>query len=396
LKVKVTALPVTAAFQTPTISDGAAGFMAGENTMGFRFKLDRAAKAVSMKIYDADGEVIRVFDLGAVKANKTKTVTWDGMDGDGNPYGGTYKYAVVADGTKTVGGTGSVYAASPFGKGDGSEANPFLVSDLTELKLIKDYNGSYFAQDADIDFSYTSFTSLFSSDDPFTGCYDGNYDGKSYRMMNLWSYTSLFGCVGETGTIQNVTMSNCVLNASGSFLVTTNSGTIANCSINGSIQCSSGSQAAMVAMYNKGQIRNCNVSGSMNLLADKVSAPTTLKAGSIAINNTGGIIQCISSVNFTQNIQVGTYLNGITYEIYTGGITAESETGAFVTLCTFTGTISAEIQLPDTVKDVAGIYSGTIYSGYVAGRSDGYINSCSYAGSATGLNAKGTGNGVVQ
>jgi hypothetical protein len=101
-------------------------------------------------------------------------------------------------------------------------------------------------------------------------------------------------------------------------------------------------------------------------------------------------------VSFTQKIQVATYVNGITYEIYTGGMTAENETGAFVTLCTFTGTISTEVQLPDTVKDLTGIYSGTMYSGYVAGRSDGYINSCTYAGSATDLNAKGTGNGVVQ
>jgi hypothetical protein len=395
IKVKVTAVPVNATFQEPTVSTGAKLFIAGENSMNFKFSLDRKAANVLFRIYDESGDVLRTIQVGTLKASKTKSVAWDGKDESGNPVDGTFTYGVIADGTKTVGGTGRVYAASPFGKGDGTQSNPYLVSDQSEFALIKSYNGCYFAQDADIDFGYDPFSSLFTDADAFTGSFDGKYNGKSYRMQNLYGAASLFGSVSGSGIIQNVSLSNCV-NTGSSFLVTTNSGTIENCSIVGDIQCSSGMQSAMVALYNKGQIRGCNVSGTINLSAGNVIGSTTLKAGSIAVSNTGRIVQCTSSVTFNQKMQVGTYIQTSTYEIYTGGIVAENASGAFITLSTYTGSITADIQLPDAVKDVEGIYSGTKYSGYVAGRNNGYINTCSSAGAAAGLSAQGTGSGVVQ
>lgn len=153
LAVKVTALPVTAAFETPTVSNGANYFIAGENTMNFSFHLNRDAKTTKFKIYNAGNEVVRVYNLGAVGAMKKMSVAWDGLGDDGNPVNGSFKYAVVANGTKTSGGSGRVLGVSPFGKGDGTQGNPFLVSNLAELQLIPSYNGACFVQDADIDFN---------------------------------------------------------------------------------------------------------------------------------------------------------------------------------------------------------------------------------------------------
>lgn len=396
LNVKVTALPVTATFQTPTISDGANCFIVGENTMSFAFQLNRDAKAASLKIYDASGSVIRKISVGAVGAKEWTTVEWDGLDDEGVPVNSAFKYAVVADGTKTSGGSSKVLAYSPFGKGDGTEENPFLVSNLEELKLLREYNGSYFAQDADIDFNYSSISALFNDDAPFIGTYDGTYQNTGYRMINLYGYSSVFGSIGEGGVLRNVSMSNCVLNTTGSLLAYTNSGTIDGCSVGGNILCNAGSQAAMLVMYNKGQIRDCSASGSLNVQAANVMAPTALKAGGIAMNNTGMIAQCTSTVTISQQMQLETYIPTVAYEIYTGGVVAENDAGAFVIQCTFTGDIDAKIALPETLENVEGLVPGNIYSGFVAGSSQGYISSCINAGANGSLKAQGSGSGMVQ
>lgn len=364
--------------------------------MSFAFQLNRDAKAANFKIYDSNGSVVRVIAVGAVSAKKWTTVVWDGLDDKGNPLNGSFKYAVVADGTKTSGGSSKVLAASPFGKGDGTEGNPFLVSDLEELKLIKNYNGSYFAQDADIDFNYSSISALFDDAAPFVGTYDGKYGNTGYRMVNLYGYNSVFGTIGEKGALKNVSMSNCVLNTTGSLLAYTNNGTIDGCSVGGNILCNAGNQAAMLVMYNKGQIRECSVSGNLNVVASNVMAPTALKAGGIAMNNTGMIAQCTSTVMISQQMQIGTYIPTSAYEIYAGGIVAENAAGAFVIQCTFTGDIDARIALPETLEDVEGLVPGNIYSGYVAGASQGYISNCINASANGGLRVQGSGTGMVQ
>jgi hypothetical protein len=132
----------------------------------------------------------------------------------------------------------------------------------------------------------------------------------------------------------------------------------------------------------------------LNIVTSNAQTSTALKAGGIAVNNTGRIVQCTSTVTITQRLQVGAYVTGNTHEIYTGGIVAENEDGASMVQCTFSGGITASIQFADTIA--SGGYNGSIYSGFAAGRSNGYINGCSYAGTATDLNPQGTGNGMVQ
>ena len=396
LKVKVTALPVIATFQTPSVSSGSNTFIVGENTMSFAFQLDRKADNVVFRAYDTDGSIVREIPFGKVAAKRRISFAWDGRDDSGMPLSGTYRYAVVADGNRTNGGTVTVFAASPFGKGDGSENNPFCVSNLAELYLIRDYNGAHFVQDADIDFNYSVLAAMFDDTKPFTGTYDGKYENVSHQMSNLFGYNSVFGTIGAEGTVKNVSMNNCVLNTTGSLLATTNDGTIDTCSVNGNILCNAGNQAAMLVMYNKGQIRNCTVSGKLTVTAGSVVASTALKAGGVALNNSGTIVECTSSVEIVQQMQIGTYIPTCAYEIYSGGIVAENAANGFVTQCTFTGTVSAQVTLPDLLKDTPGIEAGKIYSGYAAGSNQGYISRCINAGAGKDLTVQGTGTGMVQ
>lgn len=396
LKVTVTALPVNAAFQTPTVNTGAELFIAGENAMSFAFQLDRAAKSAVFKLYDADGDVIRAFPLGAVAAKRTVGLAWDGRNTSGKAVSGMYSYAVVADGTKTVGGNVIVQAVSPFGKGDGTENNPFLVSNLAELMMVKNYNGAHFAQDAEIDFNYSWIAPLFDDTEPFVGTYDGSYINTRYQMSNLFGYNSVFGSIGADGVVKNVTMNNCVLNTTGSLLAFTNNGTIDNCSVNGNIFCNAGNQAALLVMYNKGQIRSCDVAGKLTVDASGVIGATALRAGGIAMNNAGTIAECTSTVELSQRMQIGTYVPNCAYEIYTGGIAAENAANGFVTQCTFTGSIYTQILLPDALQDASELEVGKIYSGYVAGNNQGYISRSINAGSSRDLTAQGTGTGMIQ
>ena len=405
LNVKVTAIPSATTFQSASISTGADTLIVGESKLSVSFRLrNRASKKTYLKVYDENGAVVRSISIGEVKADKKKTVVWDGKDDDGSPLSGIFSYAIVADGNRTfakkANGKGkakvTVSPVSPFGKGDGTEGNPYLVSNLNELYMIKDYNGAYFAQDADIDFDYGVFAALFTSDKPFTGTFDGSHEGKKYRMVNLCGYNSIFGVIGEGGTVKNVSMNNCLLNITGSLLATTNDGTIDSCQVDGKVLCNAGNMAAMLVMYNKGLIRDCMVSGSLNVKADKVVGATTLKAGGIVFQNSGTIAKCQSSVQIVQEISVDTYASNTTHEIYSGGITAENASGAIVTECVFTGAINTSVTLSDTVKDVTPEQTYKAYSGFVAGTNSGYIGKCINASVGGSLGAQGTGNGTVQ
>ena len=396
LKVRVTALPVNATFQAPIISSGSDTFIVGENEMIFVFQLNRDAKSTSLRIYNANGETVRTINVGSLDAKRMTSVLWDGLDENGTPVDGTFKYAVVADGTKTTGGSGKVLARSPFGKGDGTENNPYLVSNLTELCMIKEYNGAHFAQDADIDFNYTSLAPSFDEKTPFTGTFDGSHEGTQYRMINFCGSNSVFGSIGTDGNVKNVSMKDCVLNAVGSLLADSNSGTIDGCTIDGEIICNTGNQAAMLVMNNSGIIRACKVSGHLAVKAVNSGGAITLKAGGIAVQNSGTIAQCTSSLQIMQSLNVASFDANVVHEICSGGIVAENATGAIVTLCIFEGTISTTVEMSDSVVNVVPDQLCKIYSGYVAGRNNGYIGNCVNASTGGSWSAQGTGTGTVQ
>lgn len=402
LNVKVTAIPSATTFQSASISTGADTLIVGESKLSVSFRLrNRASKKTYLKVYDENGAVVRSISIGEVKADKKKTVVWDGKDDDGSPLSGTFSYAIVADGNRTfakkANGKGkakvTVSPVSPFGKGDGTEGNPYLVSNLNELYMIKNYDGAYFAQDADIDFNYGMTAQIFDSAKPFTG----SYDGKKYLMVNLCGSSSIFGSIGEKGVVKNVSMSNCILNNNDSLLATVNEGTIEGCTVvDGKVLCNTDNQAAMLVMQNKGVICDCVVSGSLNVKADKVTGAAILMAGGIAFQNSGTIATCESAVQIVQEITVANYVANAVSEIYSGGITAENVKGGSVTRCVFSGSIKTSVTLADTIKNVAPEQIYKDYSGYVAGKNNGYIESCSNASYDDYSNAQGTGNGTVQ
>ncbi|MDD6037325.1 MAG: FlgD immunoglobulin-like domain containing protein, partial [bacterium] len=435
LTINVTALPVKASFEDPVISSGANYLIVDSNTVSFTFKTNRKAKDVEFRVYDDNGKVVRKINIGALAAKKETTVKWNGLNSSGKPVNSVCTYAVLADGTKTIGGSIKVLPTSPFGQGEGTENNPFMVSNVDEFLMMKDYSGDCFVQDADIDFKYMPVSSLFDELIPFSGSFSGKNNGKSYQMMNLMGYQSLFGTIAKTGVVRDLTMTNCVINSFGSFLAYTNYGTIENCSVTGNILCNSGQQAAMIAIVNKGQIHDCKVSGKMSVNATDVTDSTTLKAGGIVVQNEGIIAQCVSSVKMSQMLEVGQLVSSNKYKVQCGGIAVENAAEAFIVTCTFDGKIETKVKMEDLLSPNYEILSGGIaaenkigsyitqctfsgaietkeiawdvpvntlltsenlYIGYVAGRNDSYISTCVNASSNKELAVFGTGTGMVQ
>ena len=213
LKVKVAALPVNATIQQPQISTGSKHFIVGENTTKIVFKQNRASKLTKVRFYDEDNLMVREIKSGALAAKKKATVEWDGRDNYGEPVEGVFTYAVIADGTVTMGTNSiAVMAHSPFGNGDGSQNRPFLISNVEELLLMRSYPDCCFELDHDIDFEYDTSNMqklpLFSEQNPFQGSIDGIHGGKAYQIMNYTGFSSILGVIGENGKISNIKNQN--------------------------------------------------------------------------------------------------------------------------------------------------------------------------------------------
>ena len=109
-----------------------------------------------------------------------------------------------------------------FSGGDGSQTNPYLISDVEDLKFLSEnpyYWDSHFAQTNDIEFTPSDFLQggLFYNDSTgfipignITSSFTGSYDGKGFTITGLMinrptsDYQALFGYVGSGATIKNI------------------------------------------------------------------------------------------------------------------------------------------------------------------------------------------------
>ncbi|MGZ3746090.1 MAG: flagellar hook assembly protein FlgD [Pseudobdellovibrionaceae bacterium] len=68
----------------------------GDKEHEFRFSLPMAASEANIKVYNAEGEVVRSYDLKALKQGENK-ITWNGQDDRGqNMNPGEYRFAIEA------------------------------------------------------------------------------------------------------------------------------------------------------------------------------------------------------------------------------------------------------------------------------------------------------------
>ena len=171
----------------------------------------------------------------------------------------------------------------------------------------------------DIDCQGQTITMLGSSSSPFTGILDGNgYAIKNYVMSGS-EYLGLFHTI--TGTVQNLQLESFSLstginsdvygNIYAGSITAINSGTIFNCSANGSVSArtrgaTSNSRVGGITAQNNGLISCCFV----NVVVSSRSSGTA-RAGGVACQNYGTIRECLSKSSVSATGNPSEYLGGI-------------------------------------------------------------------------------------
>jgi hypothetical protein len=100
----------------------------------------------------------------------------------------------------------------PFSGGAGSETNPFLIANRTDLDSIRHYigvdnAGLYFKQTADIDLGASNWTPIGGSSSTLSNQFRGKFHGGGYKILNLKvnaQYGGLFGVVNAGAIIEDV------------------------------------------------------------------------------------------------------------------------------------------------------------------------------------------------
>ena len=297
--------------------------------------------------------------------------------------------------------------------GAGTEDDPYKIATAEELREFADKVNNQGKTDAwaeltdDIDLSEicseedgVSWTPIGnSSNNQYTGTFNGqNFKISGLYIKNTSSDTDdqgLFGSVGSSGKIENLTVSGSV-NSSGDYvggIVGWNNGNVINCAFSGSVSGNSyvGGVVGVVG-DSSGSVKNCYNTGSVNGSAasnnvggvvgrndegtvkncyNTGSVNGSIEAGGVVGLNSGGNVEnCYNIGEVSGGIAVGGVVgyndSGISasasasvencYNIgsvgdgtYTGGVVGYNEAGASVTGCYF---------LQDTAEKGIGVNEG--------------------------------------
>ena len=271
--------------------------------------------------------------------------------------------------------TGNVNSYVSGLNGSGTEADPFLINTLDELKWFRDsvnagndYAGKVVALNANIDMAGIDWSVNIGDDCNAT--FDGIFDGKGYTIYNLNSTetaqkadgyicTGLFGAIAGNAVIKNLTIENVTINT-GDFtgnnvgavvgFAYNATGSIENVTVKGNIQINAnkvdGVGAIVGYAYNgKLTVADCVVDGAV------VNGQAYVGG---VIGYAGG--QATLSGNNVQNLTVNASsccAGGVAGLILGGGVASDNT----VKNATLT---SAHANWKNAVGAVTGTFTGTI------------------------------------
>jgi len=264
--------------------------------------------------------------------------SWQWNFGDGNSSSEeeplhTYSEAGVYSVTLTVSGDGGEDTAAKedyitaigFSAGKGTPEEPYEVSTAGELNSVRYYKNSYFKQTAHIDLEEYSrgngWEPIGTQDEPFKG----NYDGKGYKIENLFidaperNNTGLFGYIGR-GEVTDLGIEDASVAAD--------------------------ENVGGLAGYNEGFISNVYVTG-------KISGNRDV-GGLIGRNEDGTITE-----SYTTTTTSG--------EEYVGGLVGYNSWDGAITKSYTTGRVTVEKYAGGLVGSHGGIIDECYAAGYVSG-----------------------------
>lgn len=209
----------------------------------------------------------------------------------------------------------------------------------------------------------------------YIGTFDGN--GKTITGLTVTGsdqYAGLFGRIGTGGTVKNVVLEDVQITSDNSLglaggVAGWSYGTIENCSVSGRV---SGTQFA-------GGVVGSQLVGSTTGCSSSATVKGVIFAGGVAgaTNSGASLTGCYA----TGSVSVA---NNTTSAAYAGGVVGSNGASSTLTACYATGSVSG-----------SGSGSGTIYTGGVTGTNDcGTLTAC-YHAKGTVSGPTGTTGGVA-
>ena len=314
----------------------------------------------------------------------------------------------------------TLYMGIEYTNGKGTEDEPYLISSLETLMLMRDavnigtdYSGKYFKQTTDIDLSSQygpnfdtngrSWPRIGTIANPFYGTYDG--DG--HRIDNLYingkaSYRGFFGYIGD-GTVKNLTVSGRVTSNDrvGGIVGYLEKGTVENCvnevNVTGgthkasviSVRC-----GGIVGLAGEATIKNCVNKGTVKNVTEYGGDETGGIVGSGGDCSNAIVIDCINlgSVNgvcCAGGIIGANWGTRIESCINQGNISLEHNTKYYVHAGGITGINYGPISNCINIGDVDNVNDGTAFIGGVVGSNCSEIINCYNAGDVKGADNVG-------
>jgi len=329
------------------------------------------------------------------------------------------------------------YTSTEF-KGSGTASDPYRISTGDDMELLADkvngtamnskdsdgndiakaYTGKYFLVTNDIDMKGVRFTPIGNDG---LHLFDATFDGGNHKISNLSispgksSYSAIFGVVGESATVKNLTIENITVSTTGitpAALASMSYGKIDNCHvINADINTPNRAAAGLVGIG--GNISNCTVKNSKIYAGEgfaggivaQLNGPisnssVTGTAITVALVNyqgtpTGGIVGAANAYNIDRCYFQGEIYGRLSQQ-YTriGGIAGLLNGGA-ITNCYATGMFSPVLGENSITGGIVGASYGNVENCYSA--INIYNPKSSFSGGIAGMSmySKDSNTGVI-
>ena len=285
--------------------------------------------------------------------------------------------------------------------GDGTAAQPYQISNASELQAIEDDLTANYTLVSDIDATNTSqwngglgFDPLGGVDDKLNtpgSSFSGTFDGNGHTITGLTiarpneDFTGLFGNTSRESVIMSVTLTRISVTGNenlGGVVGSHNGGTIKNVSVNGTVTgktAESNSRAEQV-----GGIAGSSAEGSViKDVSASVTVTGTRFVGGVVGSN-GGQIRDASASRATQAFDVV-----LTNAEYVGGLVG-SNSGSITT-----ASASGAVNGTDRIGGLVGSNTGTVRNASATGSAEGFLQIGGLIGLNTGTIEKATASGDV-
>jgi hypothetical protein len=272
-----------------------------------------------------------------------------------------------------------------YSGGSGTQQEPYQISSAADWQSLMNTSGDWdkhFILTIDINLEGVALLPVGKYGQPFTGVFDGNDHIIHNADVNMPSsnYVGLFGYVGSTGRIHNLSLEDVAItgeDCSGG-LVGANEGSLTGCYTSGSVNGTEDSDnVGGLAGWNHGSITGCYSTCSVNGIdeSDDLGGLVGLNSGSVtdcyaagSINGSGWDCDRVGGlVGVNEGSLAGCYSTGsVRSSSRVGGLVGWNQSGS-ITACYATGSVEGEI----CVGGLVGVSLASIVDCYSTGQVKG-------------------------